>query len=229
MIAFTFRNLVLLVLLNPVFNCFSQTDTTLTNEKEPEFVNDKFKERTSMFYFGGNTTLETRNYEFGASSGIYTGYEHKMNKNHVIGAGIGYFFYYQDVSYVDLNSFQYLLRLDLTYKFYHNLNSRMRKGLTGNNFSANYFYVSPNLSFTPDYRENTSYAWDFTNGYWVVTSRKERFCEPALKLGYGFQRVIRNKLNFDMNAGLQFNLEYHYGFYPKELFFLQIRLGFIIK
>ncbi len=40
--AFTFRNLVLLVLLSPVFNCFSQTDTIETQEKEPDFVNDIF-------------------------------------------------------------------------------------------------------------------------------------------------------------------------------------------
>ena len=104
----------------------------------------------------------------------------------------------------------------------------MSKGLTGNNFSANYFYVSPNFLLRLNTRVSTNYSWDFTNGYWVVSSKKERIYETGLKLGYGFQRVIQNKMNFDINAGIQINGNSEWS-HPEQLFFLQIRIGFIIK
>jgi hypothetical protein len=223
----SFRILILFLLFYPVLNCFGQNDTTEIIKKEPDFLNDKFKERISMLYIGGNTIIESMYSEFEPSSGIYAAYEHKLNKYHVVGAGMGYYLHYQDLRYYSYNSFNPLLRFDVTYKFYHNLNSRMSKGLTGNNFSANYFYVSPNFLFKLNTRVSTNYSWDFTNGYWVGTTTKERIYEPGLKLGYGFQRVIGNKMNFDMNAGFQISSKsYQWDQLP---FFVQIKLGFIIK
>ena len=49
-----FRILILLALFYPVLNCFGQTDSTEIKKREPDFVNDKFQERGSMFYIGGN-------------------------------------------------------------------------------------------------------------------------------------------------------------------------------
>jgi hypothetical protein len=224
--AANYRNIVLIVLLVPVISCFGQTDSTLIKEKEQDFVNVKFKERASMFYIGGNTTIEGLNNYFGATNGIYTAYEHKFHKYHVIGAGMGYYFHY--FKYYFYDGYDPLLCFDLSYKYFHNLNSRMRRGLTGNNFSANYFYVSPNFSFLNHTSSFSTYAWDFTNGYWVATSTKEILCRPALKLGYGFQRVIQDKMNIDINAGIQIN-KYTEWLYPQQLFFLQLKLGFIIK
>lgn len=229
MISINCRKFVLLVLLSPVFNCFSQIDKTLPKEREPDFMNDKFRERTSMFYISGNTTLESINYYFGATNGIYSAYEHKLHKYHVIGVGMGYFFHYRNAEYFSYNSrYDKLLRLDLSYKYYHNLKLRMSKGLTGNNFSANYLYVSPNFSFMRSTSELSGYSWDFTHGYWVITSKREIIWEPRLKIGYGFQRVIRNKLNIDINAGIQISNNSDQ-WHPEQLLFGQITIGFIIK
>jgi hypothetical protein len=228
MMAFRFRNILLLALLGPSIAGFGQTDTTLSKEKEPDFVNDKFKERISMFYIAGKTTLETMNYGFAPTIGIYTGYEHKFHSFHAIGAGIGYFGHYQDFGFTPYNSFDDLLRIDLSYKYYHNLNLRMSKGLTGNNFSANYFYVSPGLNIRSLYSRISSSSWDFTHGYWVTTSKREIIYDPRLKIGYGFQRIISNKMNFDLNTGIQIS-SYMRPYHPEELFYFQVTLGFIIK
>jgi hypothetical protein len=226
MIAINCRNVVLLFLLSPVFNCFSQTDTTLA--KEPDFVNEKFKERTSMFYIAGNATVETMNYSFAATNGIYTAFEHKFKMYHAIGAGAGYYIQYRDMNHYIDDGLDQLLRFNLSYKFFYNLNIRMSKGLTGNNFSANYLYISPNFTLIRNPYEYAGAAWDFTNGYWVITSKRETVCIPRLKVGFGFQRVIRNKINFDLNAGLQFGNETNQ-YEPEKLLFGEVKVGFIIK
>ncbi len=229
MIANCFRTIILFALLGPALTGFGQTDTTVSKEGEPDFVNEKFKERTSMFYIAGNTTLESIYYSFAPTIGINTAYEHKLNSCHAIGAGIGYFLHYQHFSFPPFNSFDNFLRIDLSYKYYHNLNSRMSRGLTGNNFSANYFYVAPTLSFLRRPNEYSNSAWDFTHGYWVITSKKsEIIYRPSLRIGYGFQRVIRDKMNFDMNGGIQINNSM-YRYEIENHFYFQIKLGFIIK
>jgi hypothetical protein len=225
-----YRGILLLALLVSFFRCFGQSDSTLIKEKKLDFVNDKFKERTSMFYLAGRAAIENMDYQFLATNGLYTAYEHKLHTVHAIGAGMGYFLGYQNADLYYNHGYVKLVRVDLSYKYYHNLKLRMSKGLTGNNFSANYIYVSPNCIFMNGTSRISGYTWDFTNGYWVIKTKKEVICEPRLKLGYGFQRTIRNKLNFDLNAGFQLgNNLYQYQYHPGQLLFGQVTVGFIIK
>jgi hypothetical protein len=224
MIALNCRHIVLLVLLSPVFNCFSQTDTTLTMAKEPDFVNDKFKERTSMFYIAGKGSIAMGEDQF-ANTGIYSMFEYKVVKMHAVGAGIGYFIQYympRSSESPPYNGLNQGIELSFTYKFLYNLENRMSRGLTGNNFSANYFFISPEFIYLIKPYSVSNVAWDFTRGAWAVNSAHENKFLPMLKMGYGMQRTMK-RLTFDINAGIQMG-NHHEGF-----FYAQITAGYISK
>ena len=47
--------------------------------KEPDFVNEKFRDRTTMFYIAGKAEVKN-SYEITGNSGIYVACEHKIAK-----------------------------------------------------------------------------------------------------------------------------------------------------
>jgi hypothetical protein len=230
MIALNFRNVVLLLLLSPVFNCFSQTDTTLAKAKEPDFVNEKFKERTSMFYVAGKGSV-VKGFDIFANAGIYSMYDFKVAKMHAVGAGLGYFIQYympgteESPEYNGLNQG---IELSFTYKFLYNLENRMSKGLTGNNFSANYFFFSPEFIYLIKPYSVSDVAWDFTKGAWAINSEHENRFIPLFKMGYGIQRTFKC-LTFDINAGVQLGQYSNKSSYQNSFFYAQITAGYIFK
>jgi hypothetical protein len=225
---FIFRNIWLLSLFCPFIQVFGQEDSIKSKEKEPDFVNDKFRERTSMFYIAVKSGIENGQKGLTAYSGAYTGYEFKISKLNVIGAGLGLYYQYHNADFKNYEAYNLLTQINITYKYFYNLDRRMSKGLTGNNFSANYFLLSPNLSYTRSPYYITSYTWDFTKGSWLTKYERNVQLIPKLKIGYGFQRTLRNKWNFDINAGIQLQ-NYNSGNSLDDLLFGQFIIGYIIK
>jgi len=211
-----------------MINCFSQTDTTRTKEKEPDFVNDKFKERTSMLYVAWKTGIENGQKGLTAYSGFYSAYEFKLSKLHLIGAGLGLYYQFHNIDFKNYQANNLLTQINITYKFFYNLDRRMSKGLTGNNFSANYFLVSPNLSYMRSPYSLTSYAWDFTKGSWEANYERNVTIIPKLKIGFGIQRTLRNKIIFDLCAGIHLQ-NFNSGNSLDDLLFGQFMIGYIIK
>jgi len=222
------RNIVLLVLSGPLIPCFSQTDTTLA--KESDFVNEKFQERTSMFYIAGKGSV-AKGQDIFANTGIYSMFDYKVAKIHAVGAGIGYFIQYYMPSSSESPEYNGLnqgLELNFTYKFLYNLENRMSKGLTGNNFSANYFFLSPEFIYLIKPYSVSNVAWDFTKGAWTVNSARENAFIPLLKMGYGIQRTLK-RLTFDINAGIQMGKNYEDLHNQTGFFYAQITAGYIFK
>ena len=118
--------------------------------------------------------------------------------------------------------------IELGYRYYHNLRKRMSKGQTGNNFSANYFLISPylGLSYLPDTKRNCQ--WDFEEGIWAVNYYSAVRANPGLRLGYGLQRNFKGKWNFDINGGIQFRPGIHSNSIAEKLY-LQFSIGYILK
>jgi hypothetical protein len=227
------RNLVLLALFCPVINCFSQTGTTLAQENESNFVNEKFRDRTTMFYVAGKAEVKN-SYEIAGNSGIYVACEHKMLRLHVIGAGLGYFLQYQHLdrdTYYDLKYSDGLsqgIQLSISYKYLTSLDRRMSKGLTGNNFSSNYFMISPAIAYLNGSYSTSAVSWDFTKSKWAIKSERKVSFMPTLKLGYGIQRMIRTNMLIDINAGIQIGEQRDLDD-PTHLIYVQIKAGYIFK
>lgn len=230
MTQFTFRNLIFLSLLSPVINCFGQTDSTLVKEREPDFVNGKFQERTSMFYIAGKGSIVEGQDQF-ANTGVYCMFDYKVAKMHAVGAGIGYFIQYYMPSSSESPQYNGLnqgLELNFTYKFLYNLENRMSKGLTGNNFSANYFFLSPEFIYIIKPYSVWNVAWDYTKEEWTIKPTGENKFIPLLKLGYGVQRTVK-RLTFDINAGIQLGKYNNTFYHQREFFYAQITAGYIFK
>jgi hypothetical protein len=232
--AFNFRNVLLLALIVPAFNCFCQTDTTGIQEKETEFVNEKFRDRTTMFYIAGKAEVKNSYYITG-NSGIYVACEHKVLSLHVIGAGLGYFLqsqhpdrdtYYYEPKHSDWYSQG--IQLSLSYKYLTSLDRRMSKGLTGNNFSSNYIMISPAIAYLYGTYTTSDVSWDFTKSKWAIKSERKASFVPTLKIGYGIQRMIRTNMLIDINAGIQIG-EHSDLNDPTRLLYIQIKAGYIFK
>ena len=225
------RNLVLLVLLYPSI-CYGQIDSTVM-QKETDFVNEKFRDRTTMFYIAGKAEVKN-SYEITGNTGIYVACEHKMLRLHVIGAGLGYFLQYQHLDreiYYDLKYSDGLsqgIQLSLSYKYLTSLDRRMSKGLTGNNFSSNYIMISPAIAYLYGSYYTSAVSWDFTKNKWAIKSERRVSFMPTLKLGYGIQRMIRTNMLIDINAGIQIS-KYRDLDDPTQLLYIQIKAGYIFK
>ena len=233
MSALNFRNLVFLTLFCPSINCFSQADTTGIQEKETEFVNEKFRDRTTMFYIAGKAEIKN-SYEIAGNTGIYVACEHKILRLHVIGAGLGYFLQSQDLDRETYYEPKYSdglsqgIQLSLSYKYLTSLDRRMSKGLTGNNFSSNYFMISPAIVYLMGSYSASAVSWDFTRNKWAVKYERKVVFMPTLKLGYGIQRMIRTNMLIDINAGIQIG-EHRDLDDPTHLLYVQIKAGYIFK
>lgn len=223
------RTTLLLFLFCPLIRVSGQSDSI--KSEEPDFINDKFKEKTFMLYVAGKGSLVI-NWDMFANTGIYSMFEYKVAKMHAVGAGIGYFIQYYMPSSSDespeYNGLNQGLELNFTYKFLYNLENRMSKGLTGNNFSANYFFLSPEFIYLIKPYSVSDVAWDFTKGAWAVNSEHANKFIPVLKMGYGIQRTYK-RLTFDINAGVQLGKYYSDLVYQKGFLYAQITAGYIFK
>ena len=190
-------------------------------------IDGKYRDRKYAIYLDGKGRIMNADrgmiiYGFGP------GIEYKLFNNHSICADLN-FMIADDLSHL---KGYYVTRarieFETGYRYYHNLRKRMSKGLTGNNFSANYLILSPYfwLQYQPYFMER--YYWDFENGTWALVYTSSIKMNPGIRLGYGLQRNFWKNVNFDINGGIQFQ---RVTYSPKltELFFCQFSIGIIIK
>jgi hypothetical protein len=221
------RGLLIILLFIGYLPARGQTDTSkVAKQGSLDFMslNEKFKERKSMFYFVGCAGISNPNGENIVDNGFVFGYEYKPWKKHLFGVGAGFFL--QENRKFNVGSDK-LLRINLSYKWLYNLDNRMTNGKTGNNLSANYIALTPLFTFGYSAYENSGYAWDFTRGEWAILYTRKSISSGNLKIGYGIQRLIRDRMLIDIQAGIMVTkipfpsaYDYLYG---------QISAGFIIK
>jgi hypothetical protein len=219
----SFRIIILLLLFYPVLNCYSQTDTALVKESEPTFVNDIFMERNSMFYVAGKGSV-LMDLDMFTNTGIYAMFDYKVAKIHAVGTGIGYFIQYympRSSESPEYNGLNQGIELNFTYKFLYNLKNRMSRGLTGDNFSANCFSVTPEFIYLIKPYSVQNVTWDFTKGAWAINYKHENMFISWIKMGYGIQRTVK-RLTFDLNAGILMGKN-------EGFFYAQITAGYIFK
>ncbi len=221
------RSIQIILLLVLCFQVKGQADTTYLMKKdslEYGFLNEKFKERKYMLYLAGRGSISNPNGVMVLDNGLYVGYERKMGKSQVFGGGAGFFL--QDDG-GNLSSPDKLLMLNLNHKWLYNLDYRMERGKTGNNMSANYFTLSPTVTIGHSVSYLSGYAWDFSRGEWAVKYKNKSAASLSLKIGYGLQRTIRDRIQFDIQAGFLIKRSPYATL--GNFFYCQTTAGFIIK
>jgi hypothetical protein len=208
-----------------IFRVSGQSDTVVLTGKNQDFLNTRYKERMSLWYVGGKCRIHSQNGAIPVSTGIFTGFEYKIAPSHAFSLGGGYFWRYALSYYEYSHEYQKVFRVDIAYKWFFDLNHRMKKGLTGNNFSADYLFISPEFVFDYSTYRMAGYAWDFTKGTWSVKYKNDLKIETAWIAGGGFQRTFLNRLNVDVKVGILYRKSY----IKKEEFFGEVTLGYIIK
>jgi hypothetical protein len=190
-------------------------------------VQGKYIDRKYSWYFNTAGLLTSRRDNPIYGFGIGTTAEFKFWDSHSLSPGLN--FYYMRTNWLVAQGSHYMrLSLDLSYRYYYNLKSRMSKGLTGNNFCANYILVKPFFLFNYEPYETESYWWDFDKGEWVIKSVKKFKVEPVLYLGYGLQRNLGNRFTIDVNGGLMFSNSMDFS-NPLSSFYLQLNLRYLLK
>jgi hypothetical protein len=198
-----FPGLILVILLTlgswlPVKGQVDSVKKFATESLDYETLNEQFKERKSMLFFAGRASMADPNGESFNDNGLYVGYEKKIMKYHVVGAGAGIFLNV-DSRYSGLGK---LVKFDVSYKWLYNLEYRMARGKTGNNLSANYFTLSPTVSLGRSPYNVSGYSWDFTRGEWAVKYESKSLANLDWKIGYGIQRTLGKRIHFDIQAGI---------------------------
>ncbi len=219
--------IIILLCLWPAVQSFGQTDTLKQTETAYK-INGKYRDRNMAMYINGKGSIMNTDYELKARYGIGTAIEFKLHNNHSLGAGLSLLINDDWPLFFGFNKRNVNLEFDIGYRYYYNLRKRMSKGLTGNNFSANYLLVSPCfwLQYKPYILED--YYWDFDNGIWVMKYTSAIEINPGLRLGYGLQRTFWRNMNFDMNSGIQFR-RWESLSSPADLIYIQFSLGYIFK
>lgn len=216
--------IILLMGLCTSIQTLGQTDTLKQFKEKSAFqVDEKFRDRTLSWTINAKGVMRY-DIPFYFNYGIGTRVEYKLSNNHSLEAGFGLFLN-SDTYYYSSNA---SIEFDLGYRYYHNLRRRMSKGLTGNNFSANYILISPYFGLRNKPYSMQNYHWDFDQGTWAVNYSSGIGINPGIRLGYGLQRSFWGKMNFDINGGIQFwGPEYYAS--PADRLYLQFSIGYIIK
>lgn len=220
--------IIILLCVWPVIQSFGQTDT-LKHTKETGYrVNVKYRDRSMALSINSKGRIMNTDYEMNIRYGIGTTIEFKLFNNHSLGAGLSLLITDDWPMFDGFNKRDANLEFDIGYRYYYNLRNRMSKGLTGNNFSANYLIVSPCfwLQYIPYSMKD--YYWDFNKGIWIIKSTCAIEFNPGLRLGYGLQRTFWRNMNFDINGGIQFR-KWTSLRSPADLIYIQFSLGYIIK
>jgi hypothetical protein len=214
-----------LLLSGSATGLFSQDTIRDVQNTGFDFMNGKYKNRKSALR--ASLYVNTEEVEFwetgilsGFSSfGILTNYEFKFAKLHSINSGIK--------AYITNGKYEYL-RVFTSYRFYHNLKKRMTFGKTGENFAANYFFVEPSWGIARSPYRLRSYIWDYNQGKWALTFKKEVKQIYTIWMGYGIQRIVLNNFNIDANFGIYFQGDNYSFEYDRPYILAQVSLGYII-
>jgi hypothetical protein len=224
----SFRIIILILLCWwPAVKSSGQPDTLKQTSETGYTINAKYRDRIMALSVNGKGSLMNLDYLI-TRYGINTAIEFKLHNNHSLGAGLSLLINDDWPLFSDISKRNVNLEFDIGYRYYHNLRNRMSKGLAGNNFSANYFIVSPYffLQYVPYYLKG--YYWDFNKGMWAIQYTSSIEINPGLRLGYGLQRTFWKNMNFDINGGIQFR-RWEYLGSPVNLIYIQFSLGYILK
>jgi hypothetical protein len=221
--------IIILLCLWPAVQSFGQIDTLNQSKDETGYrIKGKYRDRTMAMYINGKGSIMDVGHGMAFRYGIGTATEFKLYNNHSLGAGLGLFYTMDRPLFSDYDKRNVNLEFEIGYRYYHNLRNRMSKGLTGNNFSANYFLFSPYFSLQYRPYRMKGYSWDFNKGIWVIQYTSAIEFNPGLRLGYGLQRTFWRNMNFDINGGIQFR-RWTFLRSPADLIYIQFSLGYIFK
>ena len=217
---------LLLIFLCHIVLASGQADSVRIKKhsREYNYAINKYSDKKSALYLGVKTntfdiTLWSDEIISGKTgAGIEAGYELKIMKYHSFSPRVYLF--------IDNKKSEYA-RFSAEYRYYYNLKSRMQSGKTGNNFYANYFVIVPAFRIERAPYGVDSYAWDFTRGLWKINYKKRVETLPTVWFGYGLQRNIFSRVNFDINAGLRF--EDFFSTYNHIYFISQFSVSYIIR
>jgi hypothetical protein len=187
--------------LNYYFNPELKFGAVIGNRKENfqacKILNCQ-KDRTHLFKIN-ILDLFRRRY---SRQGVSIDYEHKLgNGSWSINGGFGIdyshipvFTTFMGIDKPQIHSFGFTGYIEPRY--YHNLKSRMLRGISGNGFSANFIGL-----------EVTSFNW-----YLLIIGNQERVGSTGNSFGffanYGIQREIGRNLYCQLRAGIQYNHHY---------------------
>ncbi|HJZ40924.1 MAG TPA: hypothetical protein VJ203_11195 [Bacteroidales bacterium] len=221
--------ILLLVFMWPALACFCQPDSLLHAEEESGFrVADKFSDRSKAWYVNASGSYSKPDYLQELSYRLGVSFEYKLGNSHSLGAGLNVLMFDKEPLFSPYPHRTFGVKVNLEYRYYHNLKGRMSRGLTGNNFNADYFLFSPALSFGYEPYTLQGYQWDFNTGTWIVSYKSSFKAIPDLRLGYGIQRSIGKSFNYDINGGFQIqrmsNLKS-----PLSLIYFQLGIRYIFK
>jgi hypothetical protein len=213
-----------------VFSCLKGQDDGVTIPSDTtdqySFIDNKFKSRKSaltaaLYANSTNVTLWHNNIIDGNTGfGLHASYEYKIIKKHSLKIGTQLFITNKKHEYA---------RFYCNYRFYHNLNQRMQRGKTGDNFSANYFFVEPAYFVERTPYRLIDYEWDFDKGEWKFNYKKSVSTFSRIWIGYGLQRNFVSKFYFDLNAGFDFQEIGNINTPYFQLYlFTQLSIGYII-
>lgn len=221
--------IIILLCLWPSVQSFGQMDTLNQPSDETGYrIKGKYRDRTIAMYINSKGSIMDVGHSMAFRYGIGTAVEFKLHNNHSLGAELSLLINDDWPLFRGYNKTNANFEFDIGYRYYHNLRKRMSKGLTGNNFSANYLLVSPGfwLQYRPYSMED--YYWDFTKGIWVIKYTSAIEINPDLKFGYGLQRTFWRNMNFDINGGIQFR-RWESLNSPADLIYIQFSFGYIFK
>ena len=187
------KNILLITLLfyTVIGNCQTPVDTA-------EFKYEtKFSDRNKLCLLNANGIFIITGNKILSDFGLNGITEYKLWKYHSLFAGIGLVQVYKQPIFAHYHEKTRNINLNISggYRYYYNLKDRMIKGLTGNNFNANYLQISPYLLLGYEPYELKSYDWDFNRGMWELKYKSSIKAQAGLNLGYGIQRSYWNKLN----------------------------------
>ncbi len=210
---------------------FGQEDTLKQHTGEDSYrINARYRDQTMALSVNTMGAFMYTNSKL--VYGIGAAVEFKIRDYHSLGGGVNVL---NSEDWFDIMGYYYTktcLQVTMEYRYYHNLKNRMSKGRTGNNFSANYFLISPGFWLQNKQYKLEDYYWDFTQGIWVLEYTKPLLIRPGVKIGYGIQRTFLRNLNFDINGGIQFR-RWDGSYKPVELLnelkYIQLSIGYIIK
>lgn len=211
-----------------VVQSFGQEDTLKRLPgKESYMTNTRYRDRTVALSVNARGAFLDIDDHDKFKYGIGTAVEFKIKDSHSLGAGLSFLFSSDWPMISAYHNCKNRLEINIGYRYYHNLRNRMSKGQTGNNFSANYFIVSPCLWIKSGRYNMDDYYWDFAKGIWVIKYTRALDLKPGIRLGYGLQRAFWRNLNFDINGGIQFC---HWAYIkPTKLLYIQFSLGYLIR
>jgi hypothetical protein len=227
----TKTGIIILLCVCPILQSFGQDTLSHHTARKDYQINARYRDRTmalSIDAIGGSMRNNRNSLQYGLGTAV----EFKIRDYHSLGGGVNI---WRSDNWYDLFGYyssKNCLQVELEYRYYHNLRNRMSKGLTGNNFSANYFLFSPGGYLQIKRKHLEDYYWDFSQGIWVLEYTRSLVIRPDIRIGYGIQRTFWRNLKVDINGGIQFRKGID-SFRPLELlydmYYIQFSLGYIIK